>query len=142
MPAGNFDEKLEIRASDGVVIAAGPLDKSVASVTEMCVWVLQRDTGGAEDAIGNNMGPPGGDPPCPGEPAPTDVLTVTLGTANQRWNFPLAMQFKPAVKFRPGAATAWAIGIFCDTAGTQRALFWSETVWLVPEGSAMAQASS
>ena len=55
MPAGNFDEKLNVTAN-GTVNAGGPLDASVTEVTELCVWVLQRN--GANDAIANAMGMP------------------------------------------------------------------------------------
>ena len=55
MPAGNFDEELHVERT-GSVAAGGPLDPSVKAVTELCVWVLQRD--GADDAIANAMGMP------------------------------------------------------------------------------------
>jgi hypothetical protein len=136
MPGGNFDEQLNVGA-DGVVIAAGPLDESVAEVTEMCVWVLQRD--GAEDAIGNAMGPPNGMPDMAHMPDMPDMhggLTVTgLGTPNARWTFPLADRLKP-VDFRAGSATALAIGVFLDEQRMQRAFFWSEPVRLSVAGTA------
>ncbi len=119
MPAGNFDDELSV--VNGIVQAAGPFDASVAEVTEMCVWVLQRD--GADDAIGNNMGMPD----MPG--MPSDLRVTGLGTPNARWMFPLEERFKP-VDFTAGSATAMAIGVFVDKGGTQRAFAWSETVQL------------
>ena len=124
MPAGNFDEVLKVDSS-GIVLAAGPLDQSVAQVTEMCVWVLQLN--GPEDAIANAMGPPGS--PMSGMPS-MHMLTVTdLGTAKARWEFPLNDRLK-VVAFTPGSATAMAIGVFVDSKRKQRAFFWSETVRL------------
>ncbi|MDX6598493.1 MAG: hypothetical protein QOE87_2380, partial [Gaiellales bacterium] len=55
MPAGNFNGQLTV-TKDGIVNAGGPFDTSVAEVTEMCVWVVQRD--GDEDAIANDMAMP------------------------------------------------------------------------------------
>jgi hypothetical protein len=125
MPAGNFNGELNV-ASNGTVDAAGPFDASVAEVSEMCVWVLQRE--GADDAIANNMGMPD----MPGMPA--DLKVFDLGTPKARWTFPLRHRFKP-VKFRAGSASAMATGVFIDKQGMQRAFFWSEPVRLVVPGA-------
>jgi hypothetical protein len=126
MPAGNFDDELSV--VNGIVQAAGPFDASVASVTEMCVWVLQRD--GADDAIGNNMGMPAGMPGMPDMGKKHHDLEVfDLGTDKARWMFPLKQRFKP-IDFTSGSATAMAIGVFQDSDGVQRAFAWSETVLL------------
>lgn len=125
MPAGNFDEHLNVEAN-GTVAAGGPLDSSVTAVTELCVWVLQRD--GAEDAIANAMGMPN----MPG--MPSDLEVTNLGTANARWDFPLTNRFK-RVDFHKGAAAASAFGVFVDDAGQQRAFFWSEPVRLTGPGA-------
>ena len=119
MPGGNFDDKLPIGA-DGTVTAKGPLDKSVTTVNEMCVWVLQRN--GADDAIQNNMGMPG---------MPDSQLKVfNLGTDHARWMFPLKRRDFKHVDFTPGSATAMATAVFFDEHGRQRGFFWSETVEL------------
>jgi hypothetical protein len=134
MPAGNFDDELSV--VNGIVQAAGPFDASVADVTEMCVWVLQRD--GADDAIGNNMGMPDGPgmhdmPGMKGKPH--ELKVFDLGTDKARWMFPLSHRFKE-VAFTAGSATAMAIGVFRDKGGAQRAFAWSETVLLtIAEGS-------
>jgi hypothetical protein len=136
MPGGNFNPELEV-GPDGVVDAAGPLDASVAGVSEMCVWVLQRE--GAEDAIANAMG----SPQMPGMPQMDDDMPAQagmpgmhgglrvfdLGTNHAHWTFPLMHRFKP-VDFRAGSATALAIGVFVDDKGGQRSFFWSEPVRL------------
>jgi hypothetical protein len=128
MPAGNFNEKLTV-AANGVVNAAGPLDATVTEVTELCVWVLQRN--GVNDAIANAMGMPD----MPGMPSGLQVHD--LGTPNARWSFPLANRFKP-VSFRAGSATASAFGVFVDDKGHQRAFFWSEPVRLSGPGAPKA----
>jgi hypothetical protein len=126
VPAGNFDDELNV-TRDGVVHATGPLDASVTAVSELCVWVLQRD--GAEDAIANAMGMPD----MPG--MPSDLKVHDLGTPSARWTFPLTDRFKP-VDFRAGSATASAFGVFVDAHGHQRAFFWSEPVRLKGHGAA------
>jgi hypothetical protein len=125
VPAGNFDEKLNVN-NKGVVNATGPLDASVSAVTEMCVWVLQRN--GVNDAIANAMGMPD----MPG--MPTGLKIENIGTANARWSFPLTTRFK-RVDFRAGSATASAFGVFVDAQGHQRAFFWSEPVRLAGQGA-------
>jgi hypothetical protein len=125
MPAGNFDEELNV-THNGVVHAAGPLDGSVTAVTEMCVWVLQRD--GADDAIANAMGMPD----MPG--MPSGLKIHHLGTPNARWEFPLKNRFK-VVDFHAGSATASAFAVFVDDEGRQRAFFWSEPVRLAGPGA-------
>jgi hypothetical protein len=125
MPAGNFDEELNV-THNGVVHAAGPLDASVTAVTEMCVWVLQRD--GADDAIANAMGMPD----MPG--MPSGLKIHHLGTPNARWEFPLKNRFK-VVDFHAGSATASAFAVFVDDEGRQRAFFWSEPVRLAGPGA-------
>jgi hypothetical protein len=126
MPAGNFNEKLNV-GRHGIVEAAGPFDASVAAVTEMCVWVLQRER--EEDAIANNMGMPD----MPG--MPSDLKVFDLGTPKARWTFPLKRhQFKP-VDFCDGSASAMATGVFIDKQGMQRAFFWSEPVRLEVPGT-------
>ena len=128
MPAGNFDEKLNV-TRNGTVNAGGPLDASVTAVTEMCVWVYQRD--GADDAIANAMGMPD----MPGMPEMRSDLKIhDVGTPNARWAFPLKNRFKP-VDFRAGSATASAFGVFVDDRGRQRAFFWSEPVRLAGPGA-------
>jgi hypothetical protein len=128
MPAGNFDERLNVEAN-GDVAAGGPLDTHVAEVTELCVWVLQRD--GADDAIANAMG-------MPDMPGMSSGLKVTgLGTDKARWDFPLTTRFKK-VDFHEGAAAASAFGVFVDDAGQQRAFFWSEPVRLAGPGAPAA----
>jgi hypothetical protein len=85
-----------------------------------------------EDAICNNMGPPGGEPDMRGM---KDVLTVeNVGTPAARWTFPLSDRFKP-VDFRAGSATAMAIGVFVDKQKHQRGFFWSEPVRLTEPGA-------
>lgn len=128
MPAGNFNEKLNVSAS-GVVNAAGPLDPTVAGVTEMCVWILQRN--GTNDAIANAMGMPD----MPG--MPSDLKVQGLGTPNATWKFPLSNRFKK-VDFHAGSATASAFGVFVDDKGRQRAFFWSEPVRLAGPGAPKA----
>jgi hypothetical protein len=128
MPAGNFDEKLTV-AANGVVNAGGPLDPSVKDVTQLCVWVLQRN--GVNDAIANAMGMPD----MPG--MPSDLEVENLGTSNARWKFPLTNRFKK-VDFRAGSATASAFGVFVDDKGHQRAFFWSEPVRLSGPGAPKA----
>jgi hypothetical protein len=140
MPGGNFNETLDVRAEDNLVIASGPLDKSVTAVTEMCVWVLQRDgADNAGDAIGNAMGPPDDMPDMPDTPDNhKDRLKVTgLGTADAKWTFPLTDRFKP-VDFRAGSATAMAIGVFIDDKRKQRGFFWSEPVQIILPGTTAA----
>jgi hypothetical protein len=119
VPGGNFDDKLHI-GPDGTVTAKGPLDKSVAEVNELCVWVLQRN--GADDAIQNNMGMPG----MPG----SQLQVFDLGTDHARWMFPLKLREFKHVAFTPGSAMAMATAVFFDKHGTQRGFFWSETVEL------------
>jgi hypothetical protein len=128
MPAGNFDEELNVE-QDGSVAAGGPLDPSVKAVTELCVWVLQRD--GDDDAIANAMGMPD----MPG--MPSHLKVHDLGSPNARWEFPLTNRFKP-VDFHEGPAAASAFGVFVDAEDQQRAFFWSEPVRLTGAG---AQAS-
>jgi hypothetical protein len=125
MPAGNFDEKLNVKA-DGTVDATGPLDPSVTGVTELCVWVLQRNS--PDDAIANAMGMPD----MPG--MPSGLKVEHLGTPNARWTFPLTNRFKK-VDFKAGSATASAFGVFTDDKGKQRAFFWSEPVRLSGRGA-------
>jgi hypothetical protein len=128
MPAGNFDEKLNVTKS-GVVNAGGPLDATVTAVTEMCVWVVQRD--GKHDAIANAMGMPD----MPEHPdMRSDLKVENVGTPNARWTFPLKHRFKP-VDFHAGSATASAFGVFVDDQGRQRAFFWSEPVRLAGQGA-------
>jgi hypothetical protein len=146
MPAGNFDDRL-IVDKDGFVIATGPLDPSVRKVTELCVWVLQRNS--VNDAIANAMGKPGAPgthempgmadmPDMPGMPGKKTRLTVTgEGTADARWTFPLTNRFKK-VDFRAGSATASAFGVWTDDKGHQRAFFWSEPVRLSGPGTRKA----
>jgi hypothetical protein len=129
VPAGNFDEKLNV-AQDGTVNAGGPLDAAVSAVTELCVWVLQRD--GKHDAIANAMGMPD----MPG--MPSDLTVHDLGTPDARWAFPLKNRFKP-VDFHAGSATASAFGVFVDDKGRQRAFFWSEPVRLAGRGASKAR---
>jgi hypothetical protein len=136
MPGGNFNPELEVHP-DGVVEAAGPLDESVAAVSEMCVWVLQRE--GADDAIANAMGAPEMpgvphmDDDMPEGPAMADMhgglKVFDLGTPDAHRIFPLTHRFK-RVGFRGGSATALAIGVFVDDEGGQRSFFWSEPVSL------------
>jgi hypothetical protein len=125
VPAGNFDEELNVTAN-GTVHAGGPLDASVTAVTEMCIWVLQRD--GADDAIANAMGMPD----MPG--MPSDLKVHDLGTPTARWSSPLKHRFKK-VDYRAGSATASAFGVFVDDLGRQRAFFWSEPVRLTGHGA-------
>jgi hypothetical protein len=125
VPAGNFNEKLNV-TKNGTVNAAGPLDATVTAVTEMCVWILQRN--GADDAIANAMGMP--DMPD----MPSDLEVHDLGKPSARWTFPLKNRFKP-VDFRAGSATASAFGVFVDDQGRQRAFFWSEPVRLAGSGA-------
>jgi hypothetical protein len=128
MPAGNFNPELTV-TPDGVVHAGGPFDIAVAGVTEMCVWVLQRD--GADDAIANAMA-------MPTMPKmPTGLEVFDLGTPDARWIFPLKHRFKP-VTFSVGSASAMATGVFTDDHGKQRGFFWSEPVKLVHNTSAAA----
>jgi hypothetical protein len=115
VPAGNFNEKLNVTAN-GTVNAGGPLDASVTEVTEMCVWILQRN--GTNDAIANAMGMPDM------QGMPSDLKVQDLGTASASWKFPLKNRFKP-VDFRAGSATASAFGVFVDDKGRQRAFFWT-----------------
>jgi hypothetical protein len=125
VPAGNFDDELNVTAN-GTVHARGPLDPSVTAVTEMCVWVLQRD--GADDAIANAMGMPD----MPG--MPSDLKVHGLGTANAHWVFPLKNRFKK-VDYCEGSATASAFAVFVDDQGQQRGFFWSEPVKLSGPGA-------
>ena len=132
MPAGNFDEKLNV-AKNGTVNAAGPLDATVTAVTEMCVWILQRN--GKDDAIANAMGMPD----MPDMPdMRSDLKVRDLGTSKARWVFPLKNRFKP-VDFHAGSATASAFGVFVDDKGRQRAFFWSEPVRLAGPGTSSAR---
>jgi hypothetical protein len=111
------------------VNATGPLDPSVKAVTELCVWVLQRD--GTNDAIANAMGMPD----MPDMPDMRSDLKISdIGKATARWTFPLKNRFKP-VDFRAGSATASAFGVFVDDKGRQRAFFWSEPVRLMGPGT-------
>jgi hypothetical protein len=128
MPAGNFDEKLTV-TKNGIVNATGPLDPSVKAVTELCVWVLQRN--GTNDAIANAMGMPD----MPDMPdMRSDLKIHDLGKSTARWTFPLTNRFKP-VDFHAGSATASAFGVFVDDKGRQRAFFWSEPVRLSGPGA-------
>src|SRR5438477_9365659 len=125
MPGGNFDANLNVRTG-GIVEAAGPLDQGVARVTEMCVWVFQRQGPDGADAIGNAMGPPSstaatGDMTgmAGATETPMEPLTVSgTGTADARWRFPLTDRFAdadtsdPPADFHEGAASALAIGVF------------------------------
>jgi len=129
MAGGNFNGELNVTA-DGIVEAAGPFDISVAEVTEMCVWVLQRE--GTDDAIANNMGMPD----MPGMHSKLRVFD--LGTPRARWTFPLDDRFKK-VDFRAGSATAMATGVFRDSHGAQRGFFWSEPVRLVVPGNSASR---
>jgi hypothetical protein len=128
VPAGNFDEELNV-THNGTVHAGGPLDSSVTEVTELCVWVVQRD--GADDAIANAMGMPD----MPG--MPSDLKVHDLGTPTARWTFPLKNRFKP-VDFHAGSATASAIAVFVDDQGQQRSFYWSEPVRLAGHGASAA----
>ena len=128
MPAGNFDEELNV-THNGVVHARGPLDASITAVTEMCVWVLQRD--GADDAIANAMGMPD----MPG--MPSGLKIHHLGTPQARWVFALDNRFKP-VGFHAGSATASAFAVFVDDQAQQRAFFWSEPGQLAGPGAPAA----
>ena len=97
MPAGNFNGELHVH-EDGTVEAAGPFDIGVTEVSEMCVWVVQRD--GADDAIANAMGSPDkaemdGMPDMPGMPHHSGLKVFDLGTPKARWVFPLTHLFKP-----------------------------------------------
>jgi hypothetical protein len=135
MPAGNFNGELHVHA-DGIVEAAGPFDISVAKVSEMCVWVVQRD--GADDAIANAMGSPedGDDmPDMPGMPHHSGLKVFDLGTPRARWTFPLTHRFKE-VGYCRGSATAMATGVFLDEQGKQRSFFWSEPVRLLVHDAA------
>jgi hypothetical protein len=129
MPGGNFNEELHVKPN-GTVDAAGPFDTSVAEVTEMCVWVLQRE--GTDDAIANAMGMPD----MPG--MPSDLKVFDLGKSTARWTFPLKERFK-VIDFHDGSATAMATGVFRDKHGTQRGFFWSEPVRLVVRGGAASR---
>jgi hypothetical protein len=124
MPAGNFNGQLTV-TEDGIVNAGGPFDISVAEVTEMCVWVVQRD--GDEDAIANDMAMP--DMPK----MPTGLKVFDLGTRHARWEFPLTDRFKK-VQFCAGSAQGMATGVFRDENGNQRSFFWTEPVHLKVHG--------
>jgi hypothetical protein len=142
MPAGNFNGELHVHA-DGIVEAAGPFDIAVTKVSEMCVWVVQRD--GADDAIANAMGSPDdGDGAAmpdmadmPGMPHHSGLKVFDLGTPNARWVFPLTHLFKP-VGFCSGSASAMATGVFVDKDKKQRSFFWSEPVRLIVHDSETA----
>lgn len=133
MPAGNFNGELHVHA-DGIVEAAGPFDSSVTEVSEMCVWVVQRDS--PNDAIANAMGSPDNGAATsdmadmPGMPHHSGLKVFDLGTPRARWVFPLTHLFKP-VGFCDGSASAMATGVFLDADGNQRSFFWSEPVRLM-----------
>jgi hypothetical protein len=138
MPA-RFDDVLRIE-TDGSVTAAGPIDQSVSQVTELCVWVVQRTGGDADDAIANAMGP-GPQPATSDAPQTQDmpmdeeqpVTILANGAGERRWIFPLKDRIttKPhPPAFSEGQATATAIGVFIDTDGHERAFAWSQEVWL------------
>jgi hypothetical protein len=134
MPAGNFNGELHVH--DGIVQAAGPFDISVAKVSEMCVWVVQRD--GVDDAIANAMGKPDDPdmpdksdmPEMPGMPRHSGLKVFDLRTDKARWVFPLTHLFKE-VDYQAGSASAMATGVFLDVDGNQRSFYWSEPVRLV-----------
>ena len=132
MPAGNFNGELHVHA-DGIVEAAGPFDIGVTKVSEMCVWVVQRE--GPNDAIANAMGSPGDGesshmPDMPGMPHHSGLKVFDLATDKARWVVPLTHRFKP-VDYCDGSASAMATGVFVDTDGNQRSFFWSEPVLLM-----------
>jgi len=132
MPAGNFNGELHVHA-DGIVEAAGPFDSSVTEVSEMCVWVVQRE--GPNDAIANAMGSPAKSdssdmPDMPGMPHHSGLKVFDLGTPKARWVFPLTHLFR-RVDYRNGSASAMATGVFLDSDGNQRSFFWSEPVRLM-----------
>jgi hypothetical protein len=140
MPGGNFNEELDV-AADGAVAAAGPLDTGVSAVTEMCVWVVQREDG-AEDSIANAMGSPHAGPHDAADTADAGDMhdmhgggmggglqVFDLGTLNARWTFPLPHRFK-LIDWVEGSATAMAVGVFVDDEGKQKSFFWSEPVRL------------
>jgi hypothetical protein len=140
-PGGNFNEELNIVTVNGVhaIEAKGPLSKSVVEVTEMCVWVLQRQDAGLHDAIANAMGPETklAKAPMPGMPAEATVAFDKQGTDDANWTFLLTdRESTESVDFRAGSATAIAIGVFLTSQRTQRAFVWSEPVRLVLPGSA------
>jgi hypothetical protein len=136
MPAGNFNGELHVH-EDGTVEAAGPFDIGVTEVSEMCVWVVQRD--GSDDAIANAMGSPGkaSMEEMPGMPKHSGLQVFDLGTPQARWVFPLTHLFKP-VGFCAGSASAMATGVFLDTDRKQRSFFWSEPVRLITHASTEA----
>ena len=141
VPHGNFFAVLQVENKiGGEVAAAGPLDSEVTKVTEMCVWVTQRN--GDKDIIANAMGEPvAGNPggPVPGGPTPggagmagmyaTDLKIWNIRTNKAYWTFTLPQEFTK-FKFSESGAVALAIAVFEDKNGKQRAFTWSETVEL------------
>jgi hypothetical protein len=134
---GNFEKKLELSANGLFVIAKGPLDEKVANVKLICAWVIQRGTGGQEDAICNNMATPGQSGLMGAGAASSSLQVFDTGKRNARWEFQLAdRDGLRDVTFQPGPAWAAAIAVFEDSAGMQCGLSWQEAVELVPSGSA------
>jgi hypothetical protein len=133
MPAGKFEEQLTM--TDGVILAAGPLDKTVAHVIELCVWVSQRQEDPKKsDAVANAMSPERelAELKAGGMSMSEAVVEVTkVGTDDARWTLLLRDQ-ETDTPFTEGSATAAAIAVF-ETAppGSKRTAFvWSEPVWL------------
>jgi hypothetical protein len=136
VPHGNFFPLLHVENSvGGEVEAAGPLDQDVTKVTEMCVWVIQRN--GRKDIIANAMGEPVMGNPPPNPPAApamagmyaNDLTIWNIHTATAWWTYTLPQEFTQ-FKFSEGGAVALAIAVFEDQNGKQRAFTWSETVQL------------
>jgi hypothetical protein len=135
MPAGKFDEQLKVN-TDNSVAAGGPLDKTVAKVIELCVWVTQRqeDTT-TSDAVANAMAPDEAvamEKAAKGEEMDMSGPLVKLLqplTDAARWTL-LLKDLETDTLFRDGSATAIAIGVFEIAGGKRTAFVWSEPVWL------------
>jgi hypothetical protein len=135
---GNFDETLEVVLDPDkgfhVVMAGGPLKKSVTRVIELCVWVFQRADVSKDDAIANAMGPGTGTMMDNDKGSGEMAHTKKLKSDDARWD--LVLDDRDETEQRPfvdGSATAVAIGAFLDNSSgdeKRRAFVWSEPVTL------------
>jgi hypothetical protein len=147
---GNFNETLDVVFDRDkgfhVVMAGGPLKKSVTRVIELCVWVFQRagDPAADDDAIANAMGPGTGTVMDNDKGSADMAHTKKLKSDDAHWE--LVLDDRDETENRPfvdGSATAVAIGAFLDNSlgdEKRRAFVWSEPVTLRVKPDDAAQA--
>jgi hypothetical protein len=124
MPAGNFDDTLELidgtDPAKATVNAHGPWDMTL-DLKEICVWVSQRHN--EHDAFANAMAETSGmTMPMPNLPF--------VDPATKKWTFslPVTGNKEPLVA---GPAFGVAAVVAVDSNGKQRVLVWGEPVELI-----------